>query len=81
MLTHHLTITTRGKGLYEFTAQIAQWMSGLERYQNLVFFVMLLALILLAPNGLFGATFETRGSVIDWLRGRLRGGADRRNAS
>jgi secondary thiamine-phosphate synthase enzyme len=29
MLTHHLTIATRGKGLYEFTAQIAQWMSGL----------------------------------------------------
>ncbi len=26
---HHLTIATRGKGLYEFTAQIAQWMSGL----------------------------------------------------
>ena len=30
MLTHHLTIATRGKGLYEFTAQIAQWMSGLS---------------------------------------------------
>jgi branched-chain amino acid transport system permease protein len=58
---------------------LPQWMSGLERYQNLVFFVVLLALILVAPNGLFGATFETRGSVIDWLRSRLRGGAGSRN--
>jgi branched-chain amino acid transport system permease protein len=60
---------------------LPQWMSGLERYQNLVFFVVLLALILVAPNGLFGASFAMRGSVIDWLRSRLRGGAGSRNAS
>jgi secondary thiamine-phosphate synthase enzyme len=30
ILSHRLSIATRGKGLYEITREIAQWMSGLS---------------------------------------------------
>jgi hypothetical protein len=38
---------------------VPQLISGLERFQNLVFFTLLLGLILLRPNGLFGVGAET----------------------
>jgi branched-chain amino acid transport system permease protein len=50
---------------------VPQLISGLERYQNLVFFVLLLALILAAPNGLFGATPQANIAAPGWLRSRL----------
>lgn len=36
-----------------------QLISGLERFQNLVFFTLLLVLILVRPSGLFGAAHDT----------------------
>jgi len=38
---------------------VPQLISGLERFQNLVFFTMLLALILVRPSGLFGPSHDT----------------------
>lgn len=50
---------------------VPQFMSGLERYQNLLFFIALLALILAAPNGLFG-TGAAASALPTWLGGRRR---------
>ena len=52
-----------------------QYLAGLEQYQNLVFFVFLLVLILVWPSGLFGRVrdcgpLETMLPV--WLRRRRR---------
>jgi secondary thiamine-phosphate synthase enzyme len=30
ILSHRLTVATRGKGLYEITQEIAQWMAGID---------------------------------------------------
>jgi branched-chain amino acid transport system permease protein len=42
-----------------FLIIIPQLISGLERFQNLVFFTLLLALILVRPSGLFSAERDT----------------------
>ncbi len=42
-----------------FLVIVPQLISGLERFQNLVFFTLLLVLILLRPSGLFGAAHDT----------------------
>jgi branched-chain amino acid transport system permease protein len=42
-----------------FLVMVPQLISGLERFQNLVFFILLLMLILLRPAGLFGAAHDT----------------------
>lgn len=34
--SHKLTVPTRGKGLYEFTRDIAQWMSGIRAQAGLL---------------------------------------------
>jgi branched-chain amino acid transport system permease protein len=41
-----------------FLIVVPQFISGLERYQNLVFYVILLALILIRPSGLFGPSHD-----------------------
>jgi branched-chain amino acid transport system permease protein len=51
---------------------VPQFMSGLERYQNLVFFIVLLALILAAPNGLLGSG-SASGAGPAWPAGWRRG--------
>ena len=42
-----------------FLIIVPQLISGLERFQNLVFFTLLLVLILVRPSGLFGAAHDT----------------------
>jgi branched-chain amino acid transport system permease protein len=42
-----------------FMIIVPQPISGLERFQNLVFFTLLLVLILVRPSGLFGAADDT----------------------
>jgi branched-chain amino acid transport system permease protein len=42
-----------------FLIIVPQLISGLERFQNLVFFTALLMLILVRPSGLFGPTHDT----------------------
>ena len=58
-------------------AHWAEFAAGLERYQNLVFFLLLLLVILLRPTGLFGRTRGTRAlkNVLPPWMLRLRGGA------
>jgi branched-chain amino acid transport system permease protein len=50
---------------------VPQLMSGLERYQNLIFFVILLLLLLIRPAGLFGRMRESvplTALLPGWLR-------------
>lgn len=42
-----------------FLVIVPQLVSELERFQNLVFFTILLALILVRPSGLFGPSHDT----------------------
>ena len=51
-----------------FLIIVPQMISGLERFQNLVFFSLLLVLILVRPAGLFGPTHDTI-PLRAWLRG------------
>jgi branched-chain amino acid transport system permease protein len=58
-----------------FVIMVPQMAAGLERYQNVFFYVLLLLVILVKPSGLFGKATETRGldSMIPlWLLSRLR---------
>lgn len=60
-----------------FLIVVPQLISGLERYQNLVFYIALLVLILVRPSGLFGPSHDTvplRDLLPDlpWLRGGRR---------
>jgi branched-chain amino acid transport system permease protein len=61
-----------GAGLLIFAPQ---FLAGLEQYQNLVFFGVLLVLILVWPSGFFGRTRDS-GPLSEivplWLRRRLR---------
>jgi ABC-type branched-subunit amino acid transport system permease subunit len=53
-----------------FLIIVPQLISGLERFQNLVFFTLLLVLILVRPSGLFGAADDTiplRTLLPNWL--------------
>jgi branched-chain amino acid transport system permease protein len=54
-----------------------QFLAGLEQYQNLVFFGVLLVLILVWPSGFFGRTRDS-GPIQEivplWLRRRRRAG-------
>jgi branched-chain amino acid transport system permease protein len=55
-----------------------QYLSGLEQYQNLVFFVFLLVLILVWPSGLLGRVRDTEPLATmlpRWLRRRLKDAA------
>jgi branched-chain amino acid transport system permease protein len=57
---------------------VPQLMSGLERYQNLIFFVILLLLLLIRPAGLFGRVRESvplSAILPGWLRASRRAGA------
>ncbi len=59
-----------GAALLTFAPQV---LAGLEKYQSLVFFVVLLALIVLWPSGFFGRTGETAPlseMLPAWLRRR-----------
>jgi hypothetical protein len=50
----------------------------LERYQNLIFFVILLLLLLIRPAGLFGRVRESvplSAILPGWLRASRRAGA------
>ena len=60
-----------------FVILVPQFGAGLERYQNLVFFLLLLLVILLRPTGLFGRTRGTRAlkNVLPPWTLRFRGGA------
>lgn len=58
-----------------FLIIVPQLISGLERYQNIVFYIVLLVLILLRPSGLFGPTHDTvpLGELfpsLRWFRGK-----------
>jgi len=58
-----------------FVILVPQMAAGLEHYQNLIFYALLLAVILVKPSGLFGKATEARGidSMIPlWLMARLR---------
>jgi branched-chain amino acid transport system permease protein len=57
---------------------VPQLMSGLERYQNLIFFLILLLLLLIRPAGLFGRMRESvplSALLPRWLRVSREGGA------
>jgi branched-chain amino acid transport system permease protein len=57
-----------------FVIMVPQLAAGLEHYQNLIFYVLLLVVILIRPSGLFGQATEARGigSMIPlWLVARL----------
>lgn len=61
-----------------FLIIVPQFISGLERYQNLVFYTVLLVLILLRPSGLFGPTHDMIPlrellPVSSWFRGSKSG--------
>lgn len=61
-----------GAGLLTFAPQM---LSGLEQYQNLVFFVFLLLLILIWPSGLFGRVRNSdplETILPRWLRRRIK---------
>ena len=58
---------------------VPQMAAGLEHYQNLIFYVMLLLVILVWPAGIFGRSTEARGIehlvprfVLARLRARTR---------
>ena len=56
---------------------VPQLMSGLERYQNLIFFVILLLLLLIRPAGLLGRMREfvpLTALLPGWLRVTREGG-------
>lgn len=58
-----------------FVILVPQMTAGLEHYQNLIFYLLLLVVILVKPSGLFGKVTETRGvdSMVPlWLMARLR---------
>jgi branched-chain amino acid transport system permease protein len=58
-----------------FVILVPQMAAGLEHYQNIIFYVLLLVVILVRPSGLFGTATETRGldSMLPiWLMARLR---------
>jgi hypothetical protein len=53
---------------------VPQMAAGFEHYQNIIFYVLLLVVILVRPSGLFGQATEARGigSMIPlWLMARL----------
>jgi branched-chain amino acid transport system permease protein len=54
-----------------FVILVPQLVAGLERYQNLVFFLLLLLVILVRPTGLFGRTGGVR-TLASLLPARLR---------
>jgi branched-chain amino acid transport system permease protein len=60
-----------GAALLTFAPEV---LSGFEKAQNLIFFILLLVLLLLWPCGLFGRSQDS-GSMADmlplWLRRRL----------
>jgi branched-chain amino acid transport system permease protein len=61
-----------------FVILVPQLVAGLERYQNLVFFLLLLIVILMRPNGLFGRTSGVR-TLASLLPARLRVRGDTRS--
>jgi branched-chain amino acid transport system permease protein len=61
-----------------FVILVPQFTAGLERYQNLVFFLLLLVVILVRPTGVFGRAAGTRAlkSVLPaWMLPRRGGSA------
>lgn len=58
-----------------FVIMVPQMAAGLEHYQNIIFYVLLLLVILVWPAGIFGRSTETRSleSLVPmWLLARLR---------
>jgi branched-chain amino acid transport system permease protein len=60
-----------------FVVLVPQLAAGLEHYQNIVFYVLLLVVILVKPSGMFGKVTETRGIgsvmppwLMAWLHAR-----------